>query len=131
MKVYVATKFEEATLAKRTMEALEVDGHSITHDWTGENSSGKEGEELRKYLLKCALADLNGVKDCDVLILLNHPHGKGMFTELGMALAFGKKVIVYAPERANNIFFSLPHCTLVQTIGEAIELVQKWSKEAA
>jgi hypothetical protein len=130
MKVYVATKFEQATYAKKTMEALESAGHTITHDWTGENSDGMEDDVLKQYLVRCANSDLNGVKDCDVLLLLNHQHGKGMFTELGMAIAFDKKVVVVDAWKAHNIFFSLPHCTTVQTVGEAIELIQKWHKEA-
>lgn len=131
MKIYVATKFEDGPFAKKVMESLQSAGHSITHDWTGESSAGKEGEELKQYLLKCATWDLEGVVSCDALILLNHPHGKGMFTELGIALALRKPVIVVKPGVANNIFFHLPECRTVETVGEAIELVQKMDKKVA
>jgi hypothetical protein len=129
LKIYVATKFEQAAYAKKVMEALESAGHSITHDWTGEVSEGKEEDELKQFLLKCASADFEGVRNCDLLLLLNHQHGKGMFTELGMALAFNKKVIVIDGWKANNIFFSLPNCTMVKTVGEAIDLIQTIGKE--
>lgn len=131
MKIYVASKFEEGPFVKKVMESLESAGHTITHDWTGESSAGKEGDELKQYLLKCATWDLEGVMSCDLLLLLNHPHGKGMFTEMGIALALRKPVIIVKPEVANNIFFHLPECRSVATVGDAIELIQKMNKEVS
>lgn len=131
MRIYVASKFEEGPFVKKVMESLESIGHTITHDWTGESDVGKEGDERKQFLMKCATQDLEGVLSCDLLLLLNHPHGKGMFTELGMALATRKPVIIVKPNLATNIFFNLPECRSVDTVGEAIDLIQGMNKEAA
>jgi len=131
MKVYVATSFTEAPLAKTVMEALEIDGHHITHNWTNENASGLQGDELTKYLTRCALADVDGVERCDVLLLLNNPKCRGAYTELGMAIALKKQVIVVWNLVSPNIFFQVPGVSAVDSVGEAMELIQKWSKEAA
>ena len=130
MKIYVATKFEEGPFARKVMESLETAGHTITHDWTVEvqgEVSTLVGEEREKFLVKCAQSDLDGVRHCDVLLLLNHAYGKGMFTELGFAIALMKTVVIVRPKVANNIFFHLPGCHMVETVGEGIDLIQKWT----
>jgi nucleoside 2-deoxyribosyltransferase len=125
MKAYVASKFEEAPLASDVMRELEALGHIITHDWTNENADGLSGGALTTYLRECAERDVKGVVDCDVLVLLNHPHGKGMFTELGIAIARKKRIIVVQRSLSNNIFLFLSECECVSTIDEAIGLVSR------
>lgn len=127
MNIYVATKFEEGNSARKVMEQLREQGHHITHDWTNENSEGLQDAELEAYLLKCAKADLKGVEDCDLLLLLNHPHGKGMFTELGFAIALKKDIIVVRPKVAHNIFFHMEKTVMVSTIEEALKLTANYT----
>lgn len=125
MKAYVATKFEEASLAKSTMRALEALGHTVTHDWTNENADGLSGDALTAYLRGCAERDVKGVVDCDVFVLLNHPNGKGMFTELGIAIALKKRIIVVQRGLSSNIFLFLSECECASTIAEAIDMVNR------
>lgn len=127
MNIYVATKFEDGHFAKKVMAQLREQGHVITHDWTNENSDGLKGAELEEYLLKCANADLKGVQDCNLLLLLNHPHGKGMFTELGFAIALKKDVLIVRPKVAHNVFFHMEKCKTVETIEEALQLTSNWN----
>lgn len=133
MKIYVAAKFEEGPLAHETMEKLKSMGHLITHDWTKENDSGLSGAELAKYRNKCAMADVNGVRDADLLFLINHPNGKGMFTELGIALAHKKPVIVVDRSKANNIFLHITEpgeSTVVEvmTVDEGLRMVDAYQR---
>jgi nucleoside 2-deoxyribosyltransferase len=107
LKVYVATAFKNRDEAKRVMELLKGHGCIITHDWTNESVEGRTGDDLMEYLRRCAWADVNGVKDCDVLFLINHPDGKGCFTELGIALGLQKHVVVVEEDSAHNIFIHL------------------------
>lgn len=127
MNIYVATKFEDGHFAKKVMAQLKEQGHHITHDWTNENSDGLKGVELEEYLMRCAEADLKGVQDCDLLLLLNHPHGKGMFTELGFAIALNKQVLVVRPKAGHNIFFHMKKTKMVETIEEALKLTSNWT----
>ena len=124
MKIYVAAKFEEASRAHEVMAQLRAAGHIITHDWTGEAVGDRTGDVLESYLRRCAEADINGVFEADLLLLLNHPAGKGIFVELGAALVLSKPVIVVDRERApNNIFFHMTECDHVRTIDEALALI--------
>jgi hypothetical protein len=118
MRVYVATNFARATLARAVMTTLEQDGHVITHDWTGENAAGKSGDELARYLQRCAIQDFSGVRRCQVLVVLNHPQGRGMFVEVGIALALGKIVLVVGPSMAECIFYAMAQCIHVETVAD-------------
>jgi Nucleoside 2-deoxyribosyltransferase len=59
--------------------------------WTGEDASSDEYGKI-------ALAELKGVRDADVLVVML-PGGFGTHVEIGAALALGKPVIVHAPDR--------------------------------
>ncbi len=87
MKIYVAGKFEQKPRIRSLMMALEKRGHTITHDWTKEDATGKTGDELDAYLDRCAQADVDGVLTADALVILPHPQGKGLYVELGLALS--------------------------------------------
>lgn len=85
MKVYVAAKFEEKVRVRAVCDLLRENGHTVTHDWTHETEGGSEAEQAR--------ADLDGVLAADVVIVLAHHAGRGLWIEMGAALATGKKVI--------------------------------------
>lgn len=107
------------------MEKLKAVGHEITHDWTVHEDGDRKGEELLEFFRKCAYEDFEGVANCDMVLLLNHEHGKGMFTEMGIALALGKPVIVTDVNKANNIFFRLPGIYVLETVDEAVDFITK------
>lgn len=106
MRIYVAAKFEEKERVKALYDALEKAGHQITHKWIGEDASGLVGEALKSYLRTQADRDVEGVVSCDVLVLLPHEKGRGLYVELGVALAFVKPVVaVGSLESAPNCIF--------------------------
>lgn len=86
------------------MEILKRLGCSITHDWTLEGFDHEPTEaELRTY----ADLDIDGVRRADVLLVLTperHDWGCGMWAELGIATALGKRIIVAGPQRDRCIF---------------------------
>lgn len=111
MKVYVASKFENAKEVREAHAALKADGHEITHDWTWEDASEYHGDELIRYLQECAEKDRYGVESADAILLINYARCAGAFTELGLAIAYQKFIVVidaHHPEKARNIFFYLP-----------------------
>lgn len=120
MRVYVASKFENTEEVHRVMDALKAAGHTITHDWTHENPGNREGAEKTAFLVECATKDMEGVQTADALFLINHPNGKGMWTELGMAIAWNIPVFFACPERAYNIFTELPGVETHETIDAAL-----------
>ncbi len=109
MKIYVASKFENKELVKEVQEELIREGHSITHDWSNESDAGKTGIELENYQARCAQQDFDGVKNADLVLLINHQGCKGTYTEFGIALALNKYVVIVKPELTNQVFFHLKH----------------------
>lgn len=114
MKVYVASKFENAPYVKELMEELEEAGHSIVGDWTSHTVEGLTGANLVRRLTKYAEADLQGIEDCDALVLLpvepERVRSGAHLVELGYALGRGKLCCVMngrpgAPTRAPIFFF--------------------------
>jgi nucleoside 2-deoxyribosyltransferase len=91
-KFYLATRKDSAAQAEKLLEALKSRGCERTFTWTGEDKAGaEEYSEL-------ALAELAGVSEADVLIVLL-PGGYGTHVEIGAALALGKPVILHAPDQ--------------------------------
>src|SRR5258708_16889 len=91
-RFYLATRKDRTAQAAAIEEALKARGWERTFVWTGQDEKGAEGHA------KTAMAELNGVRDADVLIVLL-PGGYGTHVEIGAALALGKPVILHAPDR--------------------------------
>lgn len=89
--------------------ALEHDGFEIVGPWFDE----EVGYDVvtPEHLARAAVFDARGVSDCDVLIQLALPGSRGgMFAELGMALAYGKRVVVYG--QRTSLFHHHPAVTV-------------------
>jgi hypothetical protein len=112
MKVYVASSFSRKPDVRAMQELLRAEGHEITYDWTPEDASGLEGDDLFFALRGGAERDLAGVLAADALIVLHDDRGRGMATEFGAALAAGKLVIVVGARvttgEMRNVFYYLP-----------------------
>ena len=87
MKVYVAGTWENKVFVKEMMNAIEAAGHEITVDWTKHVKS----DDAVAY----AYEDMNGVLSCEVFVFVDPATmSRGKYTELGMAIAAGKSIIV-------------------------------------
>ena len=103
MKFYVAGKFEDKSDVREVMDIIKKAGHFVTHDWTLRE---KEGADL----VKCAREDYNGIVNCQILVavLLKENNYRGLWVEIGIALAM-KKIIAVIGEGENDcIFLTLP-----------------------
>jgi len=124
MNVYVAGKFEEKELVRTVQRTLLERGHTITHDWTGEDATGMEGEQLEEYLADNASRDVDGVAAAEAVLILNHPKGFGMMAEMGMAIAWNIPIYVIGPQIRDCIFFHLPEVQGFDTIEDALEKME-------
>jgi len=92
-------KFYIATSLKRTQEhnilrdALLAKNWKITYDWT---LHGSVKNTSLTRLKEVGQKMTSGVLEADVIIVLL-PGGKGTHTELGMAIAQKKQIIIHAP----------------------------------
>lgn len=92
MKIYIASKLENYLQVQALRDALIAAGHTITYDWTLHGSVQGQGEAR---LREVAAAERNGVLQAELVIVLL-PGGHGTHTELGMANALGKPVIIFS-----------------------------------
>jgi len=91
-RFYLATQKDRAAQAAAIAEAMKAHGWEQTFAWTGQDEEGPEKHA------RTAVAELNGVREADVLIVLL-PGGRGTHVEIGAALALGKPVILHSPDR--------------------------------
>jgi nucleoside 2-deoxyribosyltransferase len=102
----------------------------LTWDWLQDmedHSPPPEGLEQfaleRQYI---AIQDMVGVKECDVLVLLDEAIGWGCYVEMGAALALGKKVIVVSPHKL-QVFFYHPNVYCVEDVEGAKKMLAAFS----
>ena len=137
MKIYIASKFENKTQVQDVMGQLQAMGHEITFDWTVHDAGGKTQEELPAYLSMCADQDAIGVMQADLLFLIDHPACKGAYTELGLAVAFEKPVVVVKAINSpltgmkQNIFMHLPEVTHVDDVPAGLAAVTRFATAEA
>jgi hypothetical protein len=87
MKVYVAGTWEYRVFATELMDYLRARGHYMCCDWTKHEKS----DDASEY----ASQDLGGVRECEVFVMIDPATpSKGKYTEFGMAIALGRKIIV-------------------------------------
>jgi nucleoside 2-deoxyribosyltransferase len=90
-RFYLAARKDRSAQADAMSDALTAQGWERTFAWTSQDIGGHEG------LSAMAVAEMNGVREADVLIVLL-PGGYGTHVEIGAALALGKPVILHAPD---------------------------------
>ena len=105
MKAYIATKFTNTDGFYKMKAILEAAGHEVIHDWTKDDPAKKD--EYPAYAATCAMA----IYAADALVFLptTEPMA-GAFVELGLGIAFWKRVVIInPPEGAQEcIFYHLP-----------------------
>lgn len=101
MKIYIAGKWEEKERVREVMQQLIVAGHSITYDWTKDESSFTERQ---------ALADREGVLEADAFVGVFEKDLRysGALVEMGIAVARGIPVHILGNAVDGNIFILLP-----------------------
>ncbi|MCL2462234.1 MAG: toll/interleukin-1 receptor domain-containing protein [Defluviitaleaceae bacterium] len=114
MKFYIASKLENNEQARRLADMLKAAGWTHTYDWT---AHGSVKETNKETLMAVGQKEAGGVRDADVVIVLT-PQGRGTHTELGMALAFNKRIYLchiddtyFKCDDNTSAFYWLPQVT--------------------
>ena len=123
MKFFVSGKVGDEVITKALMTALKDSGHEITFDWT-------TIEHLRPYDVnstasrEAAISESRGVKEADVLIIVAHDKGVGMYVELGIAIGTGIPIFVITEKESRTMFF---HHPLVSKVANVEEIIKKYT----
>ena len=127
MKVYVASRLENAPKAAAVAQELERHGHAITYAWWTHGSVQREGPER---IREVATNECAGVASADVVVVLL-PGGRGTHAELGIAIGLGKRILVvadpadgfFAQDERTCAFYHHPAVTRLEASGDVLSLV--------
>lgn len=125
MKCYIATKFDNQRAFHEMRALLEGNGHSLTVDWT-KHDKPEAGEDMLAFKERCAFTDYVGVDRADVLILLVVPDMAAAFSELGIALARRRTIIVVGYREGkdrDNVFYYHPCVLHAKTMEDAANML--------
>jgi hypothetical protein len=118
LRVYLAAWFERADEMNAFARLLRQDGIDVVSRWIeGEHKVLAAGDRER-----FALEDVEDVRTCDVLMVYapagdEHKGSGGRHTELGMAYAWRKELVIVGPR--TNIFHWLPDVLHLDDLTEA------------
>lgn len=128
MKYYIATKLDNQIAHNNLRDWLALHGHEITFDWTKQGAAWLRGIDA---IREVAELEANGVLDADIVIVL-WPGGRGTHVELGMAIAAGKRVLMFSPIEEHHTaspetcaFYHHPLVELVRGEDELIDALKQ------
>lgn len=119
-RVYLAAPWvciEAAGYMKQRMVDAGID---VISDWTEREEDSDKNPNTQR---DAAIIDMQQVRDCDALVLLSmKTRSEGKASEMGMAMALGKRIILVGP-REGNVFYNHPMVEQVDTVWDAITLL--------
>ena len=124
MKFYIGSGMKNSRLVQYYAGILKKNGWQQTYDWTVHVNQEVSARDICGY----AEAEKQGIADSDAVILLL-PAGRGSHVELGMALAWNKRIFLCTSSREdfsieNTVaFYELPQ--IVRLIGTADENLKR------
>ncbi len=93
-KIYIGSKFKNANKVNELTNAFEKLDVINAYNW----AANIKEEETKEDLIDFAKKEMNAIKDADDVIFLL-PLGKGSHIELGMALAYNKKIYLVSNDK--------------------------------
>ncbi|GAA3684818.1 hypothetical protein FB459_2391 [Yimella lutea] len=130
MKIYIAAPLAAAPVVQQTRDLLIAAGHEITYDWTRDMSFVEGFATDPEKSAQLATMMISAVLRADAVVVLATEHdGRGMFVELGVALAQAEggrvcSVAVVGPIRHESVFFHHP-------LAQRYERVDEWLLDLA
>lgn len=113
LSFYVASPFEWRMRVKDIIATIEDAGHRVTVDWTDHLDESTPGE--------FAAEDVEGVRECDVFVLLANSGSRGSHVELGVAITTGSTVHVVGPVESESTFYHHPAVDRLQSIEDVYD----------
>jgi hypothetical protein len=126
VKVYVAGPLDATSEVRAVQEAVVAAGHELTLDWTRGSDATFADDYASDFDLsaKVAADDLDAALVADAVLVVTSEHeGRGMFVELGAALARARRgdlqhVVVLGPIQHESVFYYHPAVQRVSTVEE-------------
>ena len=118
MKFFIAGRWTDRERVRELFTKVQLAGHSITRDWTIYEAPDND----TKFLRECALGDLQGVRDCDLFVLLADQEFqfRGAYAELGAAITLGKPCYIIGGGADKCIYVTHPLVRKIKAIEEVL-----------
>lgn len=130
MRFFISGQISDFKNIQRIMNQVKNAGHSITHDWTSTDTFLAGAEDKLANEIESSIRaknDIQGVIDSDVYVLSsdNNNVGKGMYVELGAAIALYEKtgspdIYVIGSLNHLSLFYLHPAVTKCKSIEEVL-----------
>ncbi len=133
MKIFVSGQITDIDNVRVVQQKLVENGHTITHDWTrnetGASMLATDDDKLKDVgeTGRRAYLDIQGVLDCDAYVICtdNEQSGKGMYVELGAALAraqagISPRIFLVGKMNHMSVFYLHPLVVRVDRVEEII-----------
>lgn len=137
MKVFVSGQLKEKDRIRDVYAQLVDAEIEITHDWTNTDNIGDYATNAREAGVRADL-DVRGVLDADAYVLMtdNRHCGKGMYVELGAALALASikgtlEVCIVGPKNHESIFYYHPLARHFADFDSCLEYLKGIRRQAA
>lgn len=120
--IYTAGPWKDRETVREVAGKLREAGYEVNSRWLEVSEETPEGMTQEQYYRQQALHDLQDCIESDLLVYVNTGYkSEGKATELGVALATLKPIIIVGEGgRKNNIFLNL-NIPQYNTVEEAIE----------
>jgi nucleoside 2-deoxyribosyltransferase len=119
-RVYLGTSLHNRIQALSLIEKLTQLNIGLTYNWCVHGQVNDDEE-----LTKIGLAEMNGVKDCDVFFMVQ-PGRNGTHVELGIALALDKPIVILTEPDVlveQKSFYLIPGIVHVTSEAEALAAI--------
>jgi nucleoside 2-deoxyribosyltransferase len=131
--IYLASRFENQKNLRHMREVLIENGFDVTARWLDVNTRpipDESSDKWESHARQWSQTDLTDVSRADVLVLdltcsLEGMRG-GLYVELGIALALGKKIIIVGSRP--NVFCFHSKVERVYNWGDCLEALRVWRR---
>ena len=130
MKVYVAGELSDIAAVRHAQRTIVAAGHELTHDWSQDLELTQGYASRPEQSAAIARTDLDAVLAADAVVVLasSAEPGRGLFVELGAALARAelgqlRHVVVVGEIRHESVFHFHPRALRVGSVEEWLAMV--------
>ncbi len=121
--IYIAAPFTARERARELKDMVEAAGHVSTASWIPSHLSDYDNLSATQLLTE-AKHDALGVRRSDIIVLINNEGPStsgGMHVEFGLALAYGKGVIIVGEK--TNLFHYFDKIVFAPSINEVVDRI--------
>ncbi len=123
---YIATTLSNNKEHNRLRDFLVTSGHHITYDWTNHCSVQKDGIER---ISEVASLESKGIENADYVFVI-FPACRATHTELGMAIALGKRIVLCGQEENKDETCAFYHHPNVDAWFDSLDqFIQEYKKQ--